>query len=73
MNYESIESNAVLTPHLNSPIQGNTFSFRVREHKHKQLEPVGEDVKNQRRLWCERQVKLLKLNPSNAVLMGQTS
>lgn len=72
MNYEAIQSNAVLIPHLNSPLKNDTYVYRPASYKHKKPEPVSEAVKRQRQLWCERQLVILESNPSNAVLVEQT-
>ena len=59
----------MLTPELIHPNFWKVHSYRVSRRVDLKLEPVGDDVKEMRRKWCERQVELLKTNPSNAVLI----
>lgn len=67
------KSNAVLTPHLIHPnfFKNKTIPHVTAYRSELGIEPVCERVKKERIEWCLKQVEILKMNPSNAVLVGK--
>lgn len=73
IEYEHIDSNAVLTPHL---IHKNFFKSSKFLHccvytSIVKPVPVSDEVKFQRKVWCLNQAKVLASIPSNAILVGE--
>lgn len=75
IEYKHLDSNAVLTPELNTnvlKIHSSRCTYRLKS-KIRKMHSLSEEKKLIIREWCQRQLLNLEDNPSNAVLVVEGS